>query len=261
MGPEGRSTEFTYLKILLVEDNPGDALLVEERLSEARVARFSVIRADRLGSAIRSLGDHQVDAILLDLGLPDSHGLDTLDAIREEAPGIPVVVLTGYEDERTAIEAVRSGAQDYLVKGPIDAKLLSRSILYAYERQAVVDELRASEERFRTLIEEMEDAVMILDDEGTVQFVNPAAQSMFGPHAEEVVGMHLELPDVGDGSARVDIVDPHGERAVAQARVTDITWDGKESYLITVPGPARHGEEPVPADRGTWTPRPLRNLR
>lgn len=250
--------EYTFIEVLLVEDNPGDALLVEERLREVRLARFRLTQAAQLSIATDKLRSADFDVILLDLGLPDSHGLDTLAAIREVAAETPIVVLTGYEDERTAVDAMRAGAQDYLVKGPIDAKLLSRSIIYAIERHRVAAQLEASEDRFRNLVEKMDDPVMILDDDGTVQFLNPAAQSMFGDKGGSLVGMHLQVPDLETGEDRVSILDEDGSRSVAEARVTDIRWNGKSSYLLTlVDRPKRVADE----EAQMWTPEPIRRFR
>lgn len=234
-GEAGRPGDaFTFIRLLLVEDNPGDAMLVEERLGEARSVRFSVQRAKRLGQAVEVLRSEPFDLVLLDLGLPDSHGTDTLARLQEAAPRVPVVILTGYEDEAMALKALRMGAQDYLVKGPIDAQLLCRSILYAIERGQILHRLKESEDRFRKVLDEMDDAVMVLDDEGTVQFVNPAAQTMFGPRGEDLVGMHLDLPEVEGETAELAVVDDRGRQAVARAHVRDIQWEGRRSYLLTV---------------------------
>ena len=116
------------LKVLLVEDNPGDADLVQEYLSQARQAVFEVECVPRLASAISLLERDQFDIILLDLGLPDSSGLETLSRILEAAPRTATVVLTGLDDELTGMEAVRLGAQDYLSKGHLDARSLDSNL-------------------------------------------------------------------------------------------------------------------------------------
>lgn len=136
------------ISILLIEDNPGDRRLISEMLAEASANEpgigFDVQYADRLQLAIEYLGQHRVEVILLDLGLPDSQGLDTLKRVYSEVPELPIVVLTGLNDELIGVQAVNKGAQDYLIKGQVDTHLLRRTIRYAIER-------KQAEERERRL--------------------------------------------------------------------------------------------------------------
>jgi FixJ family two-component response regulator len=120
------------LGVLLIEDDDGDALLVEELLLDA-VAQVSLRRARSLAEAGPLLTD--VTCVLLDLGLPDSRELEGLHWLQEQAPTVAVVVLTGMSDEHLGAEAVRAGAHDYLVKGQVDGSLLHRVIRYAVERR------------------------------------------------------------------------------------------------------------------------------
>ena len=124
-----------HMKLLLVEDDPDDVLLVQDQLAEVEAAACAVIPADSLKQAMERLAAESFDAVLLDLGLPDSEGLDGLARIRTETPQVPVVILTGLADQETALAAVRAGAQDYLVKGEFSPTALRRTLLYAIERQ------------------------------------------------------------------------------------------------------------------------------
>ncbi|HEX2961028.1 MAG: response regulator [Ignavibacteria bacterium] len=127
----------SQITILLVEDNLGDVHLINELIHDAGVMDIKVDQAFRLSTGIQRLSKGGVDLVLLDLGLPDSMGLDTLKKILPEAKGTPVVVLTGLEDEETGIKAVQAGAQDYLVKYQLDPVLFMRSIRFAIERKRV----------------------------------------------------------------------------------------------------------------------------
>jgi diguanylate cyclase (GGDEF)-like protein len=129
------------LRLLIVEDNPGDARLIQEYLRSSQ-ARFSFAHVDRLSRAAEALHEDAFDAILLDLSLPDSRGLDTFLTMRRAAPATPILVLTGTDDEALAVRAVEEGAQDYLVKGLALESLLGRSVLYAVERHKLQTELR-----------------------------------------------------------------------------------------------------------------------
>ncbi len=140
MGPD-------QTKVLLVEDNRTVAQLLQETLLEANHARFQMTHVDRLSLAIDVLKRSRFDVILLDLSLPDSRGLDTVDRIQREARLIPIVVLTVTDNETIADEAIRRGAQDYLVKGQVDSRLVTRSIRYAIERK------RSQREREKFIVE------------------------------------------------------------------------------------------------------------
>jgi two-component system cell cycle response regulator len=124
-------------KILLIEDNPGDARLLREALAEIANSRFEVTHRKTLGLALNSLAKSKPDVILSDLGLPDSQGLDTVRQLHDAAPQTPLVVLTALNDESFGSQALQEGAQDYLVKGQIDGGLLWHALRYAMERQRV----------------------------------------------------------------------------------------------------------------------------
>jgi len=124
------------IKVLLIEDNPGDARLIKEMLSEVNGALFDLETADRLSDGLTRIQKGGIDAVLLDLGLPDSAGLDTFEMVYDQAPEVPVVMLTGLDDTELALEGVRMGAQDYLVKDRVDGDLLARTLRYAIERKA-----------------------------------------------------------------------------------------------------------------------------
>ncbi|HBF33463.1 TPA: hypothetical protein DDW35_02745 [Candidatus Sumerlaeota bacterium] len=130
------------IELLLVEDNPGDARLIQEHLRDADIGRFHCVWAQLLSEALDNLSMHRFDVVLSDLTLPDSQGLATFDRIHLAAPGTPVLVLTGLNDQELALQAVRNGAQEYLVKGEVEAPLLKRVIRYAIERNRIQAELR-----------------------------------------------------------------------------------------------------------------------
>src|SRR4028118_2174643 len=153
------------LKILLVEDNPADADLLQEILNEADETQWSLVHVERLSEALHTLNENYFDVILLDLSLPDKQGLGTIAQTHEAAPDLPIVVLTGLNDKAIALEALRQGAQDYLVKGKIDSDLLVRAIRHAIERAQTLKRLRQSEEQLQRLNEELEQRVEQQTDE------------------------------------------------------------------------------------------------
>ena len=130
------------LSVLLIEDNPGDAVLVQTQLMDFAPGQFDISVADRLSRAQHALKEKSFAAILLDLTLPDSAGVETLSRIKAAAPQVPIIVLSGVDDESIALHAVQHGAQDYLVKGSADGHVIARVIRYAIERQRADEELR-----------------------------------------------------------------------------------------------------------------------
>lgn len=139
------SDSLQRLKILLIEDNPGDARLIEEMLADSQGALFELTNVVRLTTGLARLATEQFDVCLLDLTLPDSEGLDTFIKLYAKAPYLPIVVLSGFNDDFIAAQTMREGAQDYLVKGHVDGQLLIRSLYYAMERQRLLEELAESE--------------------------------------------------------------------------------------------------------------------
>jgi len=129
------------VRVLLIEDNPVDAQLTQDILAEWAADRFDLTCVGTLGEGLARLARDRFDAVLLDLSLPDAQGLNTVTQVLATSPGIPIVVLTGYDDQELALQAVQQGAQDYLVKGQAQADLLSRAIRYAIERKRTEERL------------------------------------------------------------------------------------------------------------------------
>ncbi|WHZ25154.1 MAG: hypothetical protein OJF47_004266 [Nitrospira sp.] len=169
--------------VLLIEDNEDDAELIREALSPHASHSITLEWADRLETGFSKLARRSVDAVLLDLSLPDSHGLNTLDRARTQIHDAPVIVLTGLDDERVAEEALRHGAQDYLVKGRLDGDLLRRAIRYAMGRHQVEQALRKSEERFQLACRATNDGIWDWDIGADAVWRNDAYEAVFGDHA------------------------------------------------------------------------------
>ena len=165
--------------ILLVEDNPGDRDLIMAYLERSGKS-FHVETAGSLDEALRKPKGRNFNIVLLDLGLSDSIGLDTLTQFRSHAPDIPIIVLTGLDDERTGLEAIRIGAQDYLIKGQVSANLLLRSMRHAIERHTLKG-------RYQNLFNNMQQGVIYQDANGRVTQANPSALRILGISLEKIL--------------------------------------------------------------------------
>jgi phosphoserine phosphatase RsbU/P len=144
------------IRILIVEDNNDDAVLLQHSLNEGPRGQFELTHVEQFGAALKALRDRTFDVALLDLHLPDSQGVDTFLQFHRHAPMIPVVVLTGLDDETAAITAAKEGAQDYLVKGQFNRNLLVRAIRYAIERKRTEREMANYARQLRLKNEQME---------------------------------------------------------------------------------------------------------
>lgn len=209
------------LSVLVVEDNPGDARLVELYLHEDPARPFKVVKAARLSEGLAALQAQPIDVVLLDLSLPDSFGMDSLARLRTASPTVPVVVLTGTSDEALALEALRQGAQDYLVKGQGDGELVRRAIRYAIGRSAADAALRQSESRFRALFDNAGTGVILSDAGGNYIHCNPAFCTMVGYSDAELQAMTYR-----------DITHPDDMDAHTQMR-DDMMAGRLDSYELT----------------------------
>jgi PAS domain S-box-containing protein len=240
------------LKVLLVEDNPADARLVREMLKDAH-RPVELTHAARLRDALEFLRTTGFNAILLDLNLPDSEGMNTFLRARAEAAHAPIVVLTGLADEEVAARAVREGAQDYLVKAEVDGPLLYRSIRYAVERNASDEAIRRSGALYRNLIEGSIQGVLIHVD-GIIKLANPALAAMLGfESGDELFGQPVwqfiapqdrEMAQAYQRARREGRPAPSNFELHLQRRdgsvialdcmASSISWEGGQATLATV---------------------------
>jgi two-component system, cell cycle sensor histidine kinase and response regulator CckA len=180
----------TKYHVLLVEDNDADAFLVKAALRDTGGVETALRHAESLEEASEGLL-HRPDAILLDLCLPGTRGLETLEAMVRMAAQTPIIVMTGMSDHELGVRAVQQGAQDYLIKGEVKGPLLIRSIRYAVERHRANQALQASHDRFRALFDSSLDALLLADDNARYVDANPAAESLLGLSLEEVRRLHV----------------------------------------------------------------------
>lgn len=181
------------LKILLIEDNPGDARLIKEALSEVESTDTELIHVTRLQEGLTKLAEADFDVLLLDLSLPDASGLDTIRQAHKAVVGVPIIVLTGFNDEAFSVTVVHEGAQDFLVKGQFDGALLIRAIRYAIERKEAQQELKASKEFAFNIINSSLDMIIAVDGEEKIIKFNKAAQKTFGYEPEEILGKPVQV--------------------------------------------------------------------
>lgn len=225
-------------RLLVVEDNPGDARLCRELLKDSRLVLGEVVCVERLSEALQRLTRETFGVILFDLKLPDAEGLQGLSAILQESPRTPVVVLTGNADEDLAIEALKLGAQDYLVKGRIDAEDLRRSIRYAVEREMhreAVAALQTTEERLREVVANAPIILFTENLQGEITLMEGRGAEALGLKPGQGIGRTLH-EIFGDGSADGENV----RSEVLSGRAVSGTFRSKERVFDVHLAPQRN---------------------
>ena len=195
--------EIKTINILLIEDDPVDAELLRLALKKASGVRFQSEVATNLKDGLKRLEQPGIDVVVLDLSLPETTGLDTFYAVRAEAHDVPIIILSGLDDQMLARKAVHSGAEDYLVKGSEANQLITRALIYAIERNESRKALLKVEERYRGIFENSIAGIFQTSPEGTYLDVNPALTRIYG--YSDRSEMMSKISDI----ARLLYVDPN----------------------------------------------------
>ncbi len=217
------------VRVLVIEDDPDYVELIRLCLDEAdgMALSFELESAARLSEGLTKLLSFRYDAVLVDLGLPDAQGLEAAMAVLRAAPDTPVLVSTNLGDEKTALEAMRLGAQDFMIKASSDSRLLKRSIRYAIERKGVL----AQRDQ---VIRAAADGMVVVDAAGVVRFVNAAAEAVLGESALRLLGKPFaHRAQVGE-SVLLSVPREGRSPAVVDMRVTEVPWNGSRAALASL---------------------------
>lgn len=227
------------LHILLIEDDILDVKIFQRTLRGDEDS-FELLIANKLEDGITILQNQPVDMIVVDPGLPDSTGAETIQQVLVHGQDRPVIVLTGSDDEKLPIQAIDLGAHDYLIKDTIDKQSLKRSMRYALEKNMILNELKkkarqleSSESRFRYVIENNSDSTLIINKKGMVKFVNNAAEKLFGRTKENFVGKTFDYPIQKQGLSEIKIK-CNGQIRTESMQVFETEWLGEKAYLISL---------------------------
>jgi diguanylate cyclase (GGDEF)-like protein/PAS domain S-box-containing protein len=215
--------------VLLIEDNSGDARLLFEIFRDQGTDNTELHHVGCMREAETYLADNAADIILLDLGLPDAQGMAAVRRARAAAPTVPLVVLTGMDDEQLAALALKEGAQDYLVKGQIDTygttRGLMRALRYAIERKSLEDALFAEKERAVVTLNSIADAVICTDISGNISFLNLVAEKMTGWPLQDAAGKPLAEVFHVIGAATREVIENPANLALERDRTVHIPAD------------------------------------
>jgi sigma-B regulation protein RsbU (phosphoserine phosphatase) len=250
------------IRVLLIEDNPGDARLIEMMLAEADGDSFELRHADRLEHGLRELGNGSIDIVLSDLSVPDSHGLETFQRLHARAPHVPIIVLSGLNDTTVALNAVHQGAQDYLIKGEVDGQLLARAMRYAIERKRMSEQLHRYAAELREKNAQLESDFNMAREIQQIFLPNqyPTFPHSVAPEDSALKFSHRYIPAAAVGGDFFDIFAITD--STAGVFICDVMGHGMRAALITA---IMRGliEElmPVAADAGRFLTEINRSLR
>jgi signal transduction histidine kinase len=217
------------IRILAIEDDQDYVEILRLCLAEsdAMELSFEVDSAERLAAGLTKLTTARYDAVLVDLGLPDASGLEAARAVLAAAPNIPVIVSTNFGDEKTALEAMRLGAQDFMIKASSDSRMLKRSIRYAIER-------KSAQGQSHQIIRAAADGMAVVDASGNTRFVNAAAERILGASAAKLVGQPFPFPARIGETSLLEVPRPVGGAAAVEMRVTQVAWDSGPAVLASL---------------------------
>jgi signal transduction histidine kinase len=222
------------IKILLVEDNAYDAKIVEDLLGGAKNGRFSLRLADTLKKAAEADGQERADIALLDLNLPDSFGPETLHKAQKFMQDRPIIVMTGFYEEKLGVNLIKKGAQDYLVKGKLTGDWLVYAIKYSVERAKIELKMKERETRLRDLLEKITEGFLVLQPGGRPIFANRAAEEIFGLSHEELMGKPLPLDCEPGAPPETDLWRKDGRKVPVEVRCAEIQWGAEACRLVMV---------------------------
>jgi two-component system cell cycle sensor histidine kinase/response regulator CckA len=241
-GPARAAPARPPTRVLLVEDNPGDARLVRENLANSRGAECAITHVTTLRDALATLALGVTDVVLSDLGLPDSRGIETAARLVRASPDVPVVVLTGINDDALGNEAIQRGAQDYLVKGYVDGPALWRAVRHARERaqsarsaRESLDQALASQATLMRVLERNADGIVVTNPDGRVLYANTAAVALFRRSSRPLVGSTFPHRLNPNAITEVEVRDESGRPvAVVEMRVVEVEWEGAPALLASL---------------------------
>jgi PAS domain S-box-containing protein len=232
------TTQLTKISILLFEDNAADADLVAEYLELSKLD-FTITVAKRLSDGIKQLNTKRFDLVLLDLNLPDSLGINTLQTVIKNTTEEVIIVLTATDDESLSLESLKVGAQDYLYKDSLNGEMLRRSIRYAMERANLMrrlenhnSEIQYRETLLRRIFDTNTDAMLILTRSYEIKFFNPAAAELLESNSEQLVGEIFPFEIKGGETSELEIPDNNNATRIVELSAVDLIWEGESAQLV-----------------------------
>ena len=225
--------------VLLVQAQNTNVVHIRELLKDDPSKRFSVLHVTILARALDTLEASPVSVVLVDLDLPNTQGLDPFLSLRQNAPLVPIVAFAESFDAARALDVIRAGAEDFLTVEQLLSPQLERALEFAMERNALrsakiarAEQLQFSEARFRLLINENPDAVLVVNPERVIRFANPAAAALLGKERDELIGTEFDRTELIDGEV-FSVARAAGPVSV-KMRMVETIWHGENACIVTL---------------------------
>ncbi len=221
------------VKILLIDDDSGDNELLRAYLTDVENFTYDLTAVSSLAKAETALAEQEFSIVIMDLSLITTKGIETYRALKDFQVDIPVLIITGLDDQKVGLQAINEGAQDYLVKGQFDGKTVVQAIRYAIARHQIENKLQRSEERFRKLINENSDGMIVIDNQNKIRFINPSAQRLF-TGIESKIGSRFGYPVSRDNTLVIEVEGAQDKIKTIECRSSGIIWENEEALLVSL---------------------------
>ena len=208
--------------------------IIQELLTDDHYNQYKISFVVNLGSARELIGKSEFDIILLDLSLPDSSGIDTLKQILLFFAETPIIVLTGLQDEILAQKSIQTGAQDYIIKNNMTTEILAHSVRYAIDRQKFLKKIAENHLQYQTLIEKNSDGIIVVDKEGVIKYVNPAAEILLGQSQSDLLDQSFGFPLSVNGGTEISLIDKGAVIKIVEMRVSKVIWNDVPSFMASL---------------------------
>lgn len=222
------------LNILCVEDNPGDRRLIKEIFSQEPLLLHDVHFVVNLKEAIQEVSETPYQCVLLDLGLPDSLGLDTLEKLKPHTKEIAIIVLSGMQDERLFEQILQLGATEYIYKGILDSNILSYVLRHARDREQYKKKVVESNKQILSLIDRNADGIIVMNKDGLLRYANPTAERLLERTNEKLTNLPFELPSQSASNREINISSVKGEQITVEIRISEIIFNEEACLLASM---------------------------
>lgn len=222
------------INVVAVEDNPADLELIKELLQGNSHRTYQIVAFDHLKLATDYLKSNSADVVLLDLNLPDSQGISTFQKIHAAVPKVPILILTGFADEKLALDTLKEGAEDYIFKDDLNESMIDRVIRYSIERSGLKSEILENQQLRELILEVSNFGYLILNEDNQIIYANNLADKLLGRNRQDILSQEFHRLAKAEHHTRHQFVDESGQIVTYEITATPLQWKSEPAYLVTL---------------------------